>query len=438
MEDLLDVDSPPPYVRQDGYSKQREMKEFSISFKPGERVEGSLNLFFDSALSKNMPTLIEGSPLKGNVTLKLDRPDSITSVSFGVDGEFLLGGTTGTEENYFFLKEERSIWSSTDGEPRPSFDDSTPVEKLTFKGTLHGGYTWPISFDLPKEVEIKKKQTSRTFPLPQSFSEKFIRATIRYTVWVKVARRGFLATDKTLSMPFTYVRVTSPPALPPLREVVYQEGTPLLSPSVYPDGWHTEGPLQIKGILSKTVPFTFQCTLYLAKPLAYTTGNFVPLFLKFESDNVNVLELLSNPKAIHARIRRYTVDHIHASNALDNNSFRDYLDYSQRAVWWPSDENTGSGGVRLMNGEVHLKPAMYPNTELGNFRLRYSVMLYDFEATALEFRETKFLQEVPIEICTLYGPGPRPKSVTPHNTEPDVGYGKLIVPYMNQYSKGFY
>jgi hypothetical protein len=65
-------------------------------------------------------------------------------------------------------------------------------------------------------------------------------------------------------------------------------------------------------------------------------------------------------------------------------------------------------------------------------------MLYDFDAVALQFKEKKFLQEVPIEICTFFGPGPHPKAITPHNTEPDVGYGKLIVPYMNEYSKGFY
>lgn len=65
-------------------------------------------------------------------------------------------------------------------------------------------------------------------------------------------------------------------------------------------------------------------------------------------------------------------------------------------------------------------------------------MMYDFDATGLEFEEKKFIQETPIEICTLFGPGQRPKATIPHNTEPDVGDGKLIVPYMNEYSKGFY
>jgi hypothetical protein len=114
-----------------------------------------------------------------------------------VDGEFLLGGVTGTDENYFFLKDERSLWSTTDGEPQTSINNSTPLSRSTFKGSLHGEYTWPISVELPKEVVLKKKKDSRSFVLPQSFSEQFIRATIRYTVWLKVARHGFLASDKT-------------------------------------------------------------------------------------------------------------------------------------------------------------------------------------------------------------------------------------------------
>ena len=65
-------------------------------------------------------------------------------------------------------------------------------------------------------------------------------------------------------------------------------------------------------------------------------------------------------------------------------------------------------------------------------------MMYDFHAVGLEFEEQKYLQEIPIEICTFYGPGPRPKSTTAHDCTPDVPFGKFIVPDNEAFSQGFY
>lgn len=89
LNDIIMNSEPlPPYIRQDSSARPREFKEFSISFEEGDKVQGALTLLFDATLSKNVPTLLEGSPLKGSFRLNLDRPDSISSITFGVYNPF--------------------------------------------------------------------------------------------------------------------------------------------------------------------------------------------------------------------------------------------------------------------------------------------------------------------------------------------------------------
>ena len=214
-------------------------------------------------------------------------------------------------------------------------------------------------------------------------------------------------TNSRLVLPFKYFRVTCPPPFPPLKHVAYQEGTPLLGPLIDPYGWYSQGPVHIQGKIFNSVNFTAQCTvrfrqflmtqqsqlttwniaLYLkASPcfyhtqsflclrlhylqLAYSSGSFIPLFIRIECNNEQALDLLSNPKSVHVRVRRQIIDHTQKHNIADNGSFRESLDYSQRAVWWESMEEKPTSSSRLLNGELHLKPGMKPNTELGHFKL---------------------------------------------------------------------
>lgn len=103
--------------------------------------------------------------------------------------------------------------------------------------------------------------------------------------------------------------------------------------------------------------------------LSYTRGTVVPLFLRLESEDEQGLELLAFPKAIMARVRRRIRDHVHPGNHFEHSGWRDSLDHSQRAVWWPSDPKGDSGRLRSLQGEIHLKPGMLPTTALGAFRI---------------------------------------------------------------------
>ncbi|KJA20578.1 hypothetical protein HYPSUDRAFT_216949 [Hypholoma sublateritium FD-334 SS-4] len=439
----VEFDPLPVYAERTA-ARQPNQKKLEVTLDKDGKPLVSFMIYGHEALSTNVGTILEGSgPLRGVVRLDSDAPNPIRSIVLTVRGDYLMGASTNPEgeKNYTFFNHTETLWSQDYGKPDNSSTDSrVTLLRSAYKGQLQGEYTWPISVTLPKEVEFTPAHESapRTFPLPHSFNERFIRATISYTASIKFNRFGFLKEDYELSQPFGYYRVTYPPPFPPLRDVAYQEGTPLLGPSIDPYGWHSQEPIHIKGRIFKSVDFIAQCTLYISKPLAYKAGSFIPLYIRIESDNEQALDLLANPKSIHVRVRRQIIDHTQKHNLADNGTFRESLDYSQRAVWWASTEEHPTLNSRFFNGELHLKPGMKPNTELGHFKLSYSVMLYDFSAIGLEFQEQKFLQEFPIEICTFYAPGPRPKSIMPHDCSPDVPFGKFIVPDMEAFSKGFY
>jgi len=97
----------------------------------------------------------------------------------------------------------------------------------------------------------------------------------------------------------------------------------------------------------------------------------VPLYLRLESGDEKALDLLASHQAITARVRRRIRDYVHPGNQTGNFGWRDSLDYSQRAVWWPSTEHPGDNSERRrsLQGEIHLKPGMSPTSALGAFRI---------------------------------------------------------------------
>ena len=101
-------------------------------------------------------------------------------------------------KNYTFFNHTETLWSQDDGKPiNSSTDSKVELPHSPYKGQLQGEYTWPISVTLPKDIEFTPAHESapRAFPLPNSFNERFIRATINYTATVKITRFGFLKDD---------------------------------------------------------------------------------------------------------------------------------------------------------------------------------------------------------------------------------------------------
>ena len=94
-------------------------------------------------------------------------------------------------KNYIFFNHTETLRSQDKGKPiNSSTYSKVEFPHSPYKEQLQGEYTWPISVTLPKEIKLTPAHETapRTFLLPHSFSEKFIRATINYTATVKIHR----------------------------------------------------------------------------------------------------------------------------------------------------------------------------------------------------------------------------------------------------------
>lgn len=65
----------------------------------------------------------------------------------------------------------------------------------------------------------------------------------------------------SLKTAFGYVSNSRPEAPSLLRQLVYQEGLPLPSPSTDPEGWKTLRPVSARGVMFKTRPIEARCTV---------------------------------------------------------------------------------------------------------------------------------------------------------------------------------
>ncbi|KAF9475101.1 hypothetical protein BDN70DRAFT_996645 [Pholiota conissans] len=375
--------------------------------------------------SKHMPTFVEGQPIKGRVQLILDKPDPIQSVVLTVLGQFITGANQG--EQLSFIDITHVIWTQADGEPKhasASDDDSSPPSNSPkFTGKLQGEYTWPFSIDLPKEVvlTVGHRNEHQVFHPPQTFSERHTRATISYEICLKLMRNKLRA-DHRIPAQFGYIPITLPPPLPPLRRLAYEQGTPLIGPTSDPDGWHASETIRMRGSIFNTRSLHMECQLFLAKPLSYTRGSVIPMCLRLASDDRQAVDLVSSIKSIVVRLRRRIKYHHNSEKTLESLAWRDAIDHSQLAVWWPSAEGSEDtyGHIRFVSGELHLRPDIKPTSAMGPFRIEYSVVLFPFDAVGIELAETDPLIEVPVDIVTAFARGPRPRMLAPPGYESDI------------------
>jgi len=215
--------------------------------------------------------------------------------------------------------------------------------------------------------------------------------------------------------------MTRPPPFSILRQIAYQEGTPLLGPTIDPDGWFSTDTVNIQAKVFNTRTAKVGCTLFLAKPLSYTRGSLIPLSLRLESSDQQALDLLSASKAIVLRLRRRIKNNWESEHALDPLSWKDTLEDSQLAVWWPSAEKPDVSSIptRFVNGELHLRFDIKPSSAMANFRIEYSVVLFPFDSPGAVILQTDPLIQQQVDIVTTFAPGPRPRMSAPPGYESD-------------------
>ncbi|KAF9563246.1 hypothetical protein CPC08DRAFT_686837 [Agrocybe pediades] len=424
-------------------ARQPTPKEFYYEVKKKGKAFAVLTIIAEGSYSKHMPTFLEGTPIKGRVRLSLDKPDAIQSVIVSVQGQVITGANQG--EQLTFVDIQRTVWSQSDGEPQNTSSDSgdsSPLPPTTatnitgngnappspkFTGKLQGDYTWQFSIDLPKQVVVPfgNRNEPQIFRLPATFNERHTRASVCYNVTLRL-NRGKLRTDHRIPAQIGFIPIGRPAPFSPLRKLAYQEGTPLLGPVIDPEGWHASEPEQIQISVFGNRTVQIRCTLYLAKPLTYTRGSLIPFCLRLDGHDEQALDLLSSPKAIVLRLRRRIKAHWNPEKTFESMAWRDAIDHSQLAVWWPSRETPEMRGVRYVNGELHLKVDANPTSAMAHFRIEYSAVLFPFDSPGIVLDKTEQIIEQPVEVVTAYAPGPRPRMSAPPGYEDTA-----VVPQIN-------
>lgn len=145
-----------------------------------------------------------------------------------------------------------------------------------------GQHEWPYSFHLPKgvsilsSVDMEGQSQRQTYRLPPSFSDLQSNVHVEYSLVVRVSRGGFrsggkcaflccrerwrLLTDTCrLVVPFKYVPLARPSAPTILRQLAYQQNTPVVGPFGDPAGWKTLEAVTVDGMLFKMVAVTAHC-----------------------------------------------------------------------------------------------------------------------------------------------------------------------------------
>ncbi|TFK40192.1 hypothetical protein BDQ12DRAFT_680492 [Crucibulum laeve] len=400
--------SPPTLRRQSSESP----KEFTYELTRKSKAWATLTLQADDRLSKTIPTFVEGSNIAGTVKLQLPEDgDAIQTVTVSLRGLIISGANSG--EQFTFLDMTSTLWSQAMGNPNDPPSDSTP-EKYTKK--LYGEFTWPYSIPIPKETTVPAgpRDEMQVFRLPQTFLERHTRASIQYEILLRIGRNK-LRTDHKLTATFGYIPMTRPPAPSMLRQLAYQENSLLMGPHIDPDGWHDLPNVKISGKIFNNRSVDVDCTLSLAKPLSYTRGSVIPLVLRLETKDLQALDLLAVPKVIAVRLRRTVKYNVNGERTVDTFGWKDEVEHSQLAVWWPSLEAAEDSSLctRTVNGELHLKIDMKPTSAMAHFRVEYTLVLFPFDAIAFESADTEPLALQSVEITTAYAPGPRPRTYAP-------------------------
>ncbi|KAF7368302.1 hypothetical protein MVEN_00151500 [Mycena venus] len=321
--------TPPPAVAQ---VQARLPKEFTYQIKTRGRnpsAWATLTVHGDPRLSKVGPTVTEGSNVAGEVKLTLRSPETIQAVCILIRGEILKDGPVIAP--IVFLESKHTVWSAVEGAP----EAAEIAGKSTVK--LNGGET----FLLP-----------HTFSNPGTFN-------IRYSVELRIVR-GKLRPDDKVTCALEYFSMQQPGPPSALRQLAYQENSPLFGPEADPEGWNSQS-LSVKGIIfaSRTIDLKF--TFSLANPLTYTRSGSIPCFMTIETSDVEALDLLFSPTA-------------------------------SMAVFWTSTEGApgeDSSHRRHLIGEIHLKANLQPSTSVVGFRIEYTVVVFPFQAAVFKPLDNK-------------------------------------------------
>ncbi|KAG8829207.1 hypothetical protein FRC17_006990 [Serendipita sp. 399] len=138
---------------------------------------------------------------------------------------------------------------------------NTGSRQSPFTGKLSGTYSWPFSIPLPTRVVVG----NQSVPLPPTFAPKGSSTFIDYKIQVLV-QRGPLRVNNTLTTSFVYLPRLRAPRPSPLLEAAYQNHSPILGPSVDPQGWDVLPTRTVPGYIFGARKTSVDCSLALSQP----------------------------------------------------------------------------------------------------------------------------------------------------------------------------
>ncbi|KAJ3872795.1 hypothetical protein F5051DRAFT_444863 [Lentinula edodes] len=411
---------------------------------------------YSKAPAGSLPTFLEGETITGSVTLNSDMSNSRHVSCVKVIVSFSLVEEKGQEEvsaTSDLTEGFRPLCPTVRGElssgvlevDRITFlETSTTLWTKDADATRRNGMYWPFSIHLPGEIMAPSGTMNdvRAYPLPPTFMERKTRACIRYNLIVHISRSKFRE-DGNLQLTWIYTPTRKPEPPSPLRQLAYQENSPLLGPQADPKGWYTLPSAKVYGTLFKNRIVEVTLKLSLAQPLSYTRGTVIPLSLMLSSIDSQALDLLSSRQALTVRLRR-KVSYKRAQNLAEINApwtsviptepTVDFVD----AVWWqrPGSLNLNETGplpvttrlYRELEGEILLPKSLKPTFHISHFGIEYYVVMLPFDTTgfvpstpAQKFHNGPILEQR-VEIVTMFPKGPRPISHSPPEYQEQIAH----------------
>ncbi|KAJ7227395.1 hypothetical protein GGX14DRAFT_348124 [Mycena pura] len=389
--------------------------QYHLSSRRSKPPWATLKVFSRSPTPAQLPTFFEGDRITGSLALNLEQTETITCVSVVAKGQITPGPDD--KDALTFLEVNSTLWSRENGDPR------NPASK--FNGKLCGRYEWPFTLEIPSAVSIQGTSHfgGGTFRLPQTFLERRLPTSVQYVLVVHINRSRFRVNSRVQTT-FSYVPATRPPPPSPLRQLAYQQNTPLPGPEADPAGWEQLPSFTIRGTVFSTRQVKATCHFALAKPLCYTRGSPIPCLITFSSIDAQALDLLSSPRAIVVTLRRRLRPIPPAANR--NGMFDANADLSADpaenvavASWWPADDavaGSGSQVRRRLVGEIQLPVALKASSRIAHFAVEYTVEILPFRAIAFTpvSADGEPLLRQPVEIVTMFASGcPHPQSYAP-------------------------
>ncbi|GLB40290.1 hypothetical protein LshimejAT787_0801610 [Lyophyllum shimeji] len=401
-------DELPPYTRRNTLAQpivRREPTEHVYLLTEKNRPWVTLQLYSSAKSSKSLPTFFEKENITGTLEINADKGDSIQCITATVTGRIITGANAG--DSFTFLSHSLPIWSKSADVPRvPSPSEGASKSKLI------GHCEWPLSIPLPRTVTVPNGTGSvESCHLPETFLERHTIASIQYDFTVYISRR-MLRADSQIKTAFGYVPSTRPEPPSMLRQLAYQQCTPLPGPHCDPDGWKTLRPVTARGLMYRSRPVEVQCHLSLAKPLCYTRGTVLPCFLSLQGADESTLDLFSAPSAVAVKLQRRVRFFCKQSHSHSESAWQETVEEVGSASWWPSAGIRSHSGVRHLEGEIKLAKDLRPSTAIGHFSISYQVVLHPFDVTNCTSESRPLLSE-PVEIATMHAKGPRPHAYSP-------------------------